>query len=139
MFHCRKYCQLQGHMGRASSEDSLGLELMTCISTSSSKQPHTQVQKVRQADSEIDGAVKACFSQESRYCYKRVTDMLNPHRKQRGCCRSCTGCLPGPTQTASSTNRCLFSCEIYTFTLKWPNMTTNEENYAKGVINLLHL
>lgn len=85
-FNCRRYCRFQGHTCGASSEDSLGLELMACISTSCSKQPHTQVQKVRQADSEIDGAVKACFSQESRYCYKCVTDMLNPHRKQRGCC-----------------------------------------------------
>lgn len=100
---------------RTSSEDSLGWELMACISTSCSKQPHTQVQKVRQPDSEIDGAVKACFSQEGRYCYKCVTDMFNPHRKQRGCCCTCTGCLPGPTQRASSANRCPFSCEIYTF------------------------
>lgn len=112
-FHCRRYCRFQGHTCRPSSEDS---ELMACISTSCSKQPHTQEQKVRQADSEIDGAVKACFSQESRYCYKCVTDMLNPHRKQRGCCCSCTGCLPGPPPPkASSANRCQLSCKIYTF------------------------
>lgn len=115
-FHCRSYRRFQGHTCRASSEDSLGLELMACISTSCSKQPHAQVQKVRQADREIDGAVKACFSWESRSCYKCVTDMLNPHRKQRGwgccCCCCCAGHLPGPTQAASSANNCSFPWEI---------------------------
>lgn len=113
-FHFRRNCWFQGHMCQASSEDSLGFELMACVSTSCSKQPHTQVQKARQADSEIDGAVKARFSQENRYCYKCVTDMLNRHKKQRGCCCSCTGWLPGQTQTGPSANRYSFSLEIDT-------------------------
>lgn len=41
-FPCRRYCQFQGHTCRAFSEDSLGLELMACISTSCIQTaPHT--------------------------------------------------------------------------------------------------
>lgn len=111
------------------------LELMACISTSCSKQPHTQVQKVRQADSEIDGAVKACFSQESRYCYKCVTDMLNPHRKQRGCC--CR--LPSWTNTDH-----LICQQVESLPLLENGFNTTKKKYNKktaqrGMIFLLHL
>lgn len=78
-----------------------GFELIACAATSCSKQPHAEVQKVRRADSEIDGAVKARVSWGSRCCYNCVTDMLNPRRKHLGCCCSCTDCLTGLTRAGS--------------------------------------
>lgn len=72
MFHDgRNHC-FQGHGCQASSEDPLGLELIACVATSCSKQPHAEGQKVRRAHSQIDRAVKARVSREARCCYSRV-------------------------------------------------------------------
>jgi len=81
--------------------DPRGFELIACVATSCSKQPHAEGHKVRQAYSWIGRAVKACVSREDRCCYKCVTEMLNPHRKHLGCCCSCTDWLTGSTRSSS--------------------------------------
>lgn len=63
-------------------------ELIACAATSCCKQPHAEVQKVRLADSEMDEAVRAGVSGESRCRCQCVTDMSNPLRKHLGCCLS---------------------------------------------------
>lgn len=126
MFHHGRNRGFQGHRCQASSEDALGFELIACVATSCSKQPHTEGQKVRRADSLIDGAVKACVSRESRCCYKCVTDMLNPSRKHLGwfCC-SCRDWLTGQTQTGTllslvwRASTLICSWYIYKNTLIW--------------------
>lgn len=65
-------------------QDPLGFELIACVATSCSKQPHAEGQKVRRAYSWVDRAVKALVSWEGRCCYKCVTDMLNPQQKAPG-------------------------------------------------------
>lgn len=81
-------------------------ELIVCVATSGSAQPHAEVQKVRWADSEMDGAVRAHVSRESRCHCECVTDVSNPLRKHLGCCCSCTDYLLDKHCQPLSCHRC---------------------------------
>lgn len=80
MFHHRRNHCFQGCGCQASSRDLLGSELIACVATSCSKQPHAEGQKVRRADGQADRPVKTQVSREARCCHECVTDMLNPSR-----------------------------------------------------------